>query len=101
MATMISIALCWLRLPVANPSLALHHASEIAGAAHNGSTSDLAPCSTVRCCSSLAPSANRTKNSSLAFLASSMKLLARIAISACTSGGSCRTLSRWVRIVLS
>jgi hypothetical protein len=43
MAVMISIALCRVRLPVATPSLALHHASEIAGAAHNGSVSDLAP----------------------------------------------------------
>jgi hypothetical protein len=42
-ATIISIALCWFRLPVANPNFALHHASEIAGAAHAGSMSDFPP----------------------------------------------------------
>jgi len=36
MATIISIALCSFKLPVANPNFALHHASAIAGAAHVG-----------------------------------------------------------------
>jgi hypothetical protein len=35
-------------------SLALHHASEITGAANNASVSDLAPCSAARCWSSRA-----------------------------------------------
>ena len=42
-ATIISIALCSFRLPVAKPNFALHHASEIAGADHVGSMSDFAP----------------------------------------------------------
>ena len=100
-ATIISIALCWFRLPVAKPNFALHHAAEIAGAAHVGSMSDFAPSWTARYCSSLATWANGSNRSSLTVLACSMKLLTRTAMSVWTSIGSCRTLSRCLSTVLS
>ena len=64
-AEMILIALCGFRSPVTNPSFAMHQASEIAGAAHSGSVSDLAPSSTARLFSSRAASPKRGNKSSL------------------------------------